>query len=855
MDKHAMWKWLILVGLLAFSIWVVWPPVDIRNAEGKVLYAGKIRLGLDLKGGTSFVVKIDEDMAREEIKNRWGDLSSEQIEEELKKAMSRAQERALEVLRNRVDSLGIAEPIIYPGKDNRIVIQLPGIDEEKRREAEQMIKSVAFLEFRMVHDDNETLVAKIFDKGLAPDGHSIVRMGSGERLYRRDIGPEKMDAAYRYRLGRFEVPDAGHEFMFEEVERDGAKLYAPVFVKRRREFSGEFLKTAGVDYRAMTQPVVTLEFDGQGAKKFARVTTDYAPGGPRNPDPKEFRRLAIILDGTLYSAPVIKQAIHGGRAEISGQFTLRDAQLLANILNAGSLPAPVRIVEKRFVDPSLGKDSIRSGVTAVALGGIGVLVFMLVYYFAAGVVADLALGLNMLLLPLGMVVAAGFLGIFAKDVGGGGGPIQLPVLTLPGIAGILLTIGMAVDANVLIFERIREESASGKRLWTAVTAGYDRAFVTIMDANLTTLITGVILFVFGSGPIRGFAVTLCAGILVSMFTALVVTKLFFGIIASKSKAKSLKMLQLLKDTSIDFVGKRKIAAVVSLVVIVGSWTVMSYQGWKSPGNVFGIDFTGGASITFKFKERVSVSDIRNALDSAEIPDVHVQFQKEMDGEGEYLLVKTGHDMVGEMRATEVVRRTLEEKFSDAGFTAAQEDEVGAQIGSELKTRAVWSIVLALLGIVVYITFRFELGFAVGAIVALAHDVLVTVGIYTLCGRQLSLPIVAALLTIVGYSVNDTIVVFDRIREDLRLVQNKTFKDICNLSINQTLSRTILTSLTTLITVVMLLVFGGGAINDFALALCIGVIVGTYSSIFVATPVVLLWHRDRRPEFAPVRTGR
>lgn len=841
MDKNAIWKWLILVALTAGSLVVVCPPKE------------KIRYGLDLKGGTSFEVGIDEEQIRQEIRSRSATLTVEEVEHEVRNILDGAQDRALEVLRNRVDSLGISEPIIFPGKNNRIIIQLPGIGENMRKEAEKSILSVAFLEFRMVHEKNDELVAKLFEKNLAPEGYSIDRVGN-EFLYKRDMRfPDSaMDSAYREKLGRFNVPDAGYEFMLEKLDKEKRIAYRPFFVKRRRELSGEYLKDASVDYRSLGQPVVKIQFDSQGARKFANITSDYAPGGAKNPNPNKMRYLAIVLDGTLYSAPYIREAIYGGKAEISGSFSLSEATFLSNILRAGSLPAPVRIVEKRFVAPSLGTDSIRSGVRAAIYGGSGVLVFMVGYYLVSGVIADLALLLNMILLPLGMIAMAGFLGIFLKE-SMGGGPIKLPVLTLPGIAGIALTIGMAVDANILIFERIREESQLGKRLWTAITAGYDRAFVTILDSNLTTVLTGIILFLLGSGPIRGFALTLCAGIAVSMFTALVVTKLFFGVIVSKTETRTLKMFQFFKNPMIDFVGKRKIAVGVSVIAIIISWGLMIAQGIKEPGKIFGVDFTGGLSVTFMLDKKQPVESIRDALSSSGIREAYIQYQEEIEKGGNAVLqIRTGADLIDGKKPAHLIKNVLKDKFPDAGFTVAQEDEVGPQVGEELKRSAVWSIILAWLGIIIYLSWRFELAFAVGAVVALIHDVLITVGLYTACGRQLSLPFVAALLTIVGYSVNDTIVVFDRIREGLRLVRDKSFTEICNLSINQTLSRTTLTSFTTLITIVALLVFGGGAINDFALALFIGVVVGTYSSVFIATPVVLLWYRDRKPEFATKR---
>ena len=835
MDKHALWKWLLLIGLVSFSVWVVTPPKE------------KIQLGLDLKGGTSFIVKIDEQAVKEDILAHVPDITDENLKKEMGKVLHGAQDRAVEVIRNRIDSLGISEPVIYPGKDNRIIIQLPGVDEDKRKEAEESIKNLAFLEFRMVHEDNAELVASLFDDNLVPDGHQIVNVES-RSYYMRDkssLSDEEMDVSYFVKRGMFHAPSKAYELLLREDTVRSDTVYTPVFVERRNKLSGDNLKDAWVDLRATGQAVIKLKFDGKGTKKFAACTSAYAPGGDRNPNPNNFRQLAIVLDGTLYSAPRINDAIYSGSAEISGSFTRVEAERLANVLRAGSLPAPVKIVETRFVDPSLGQDSIDSGIRAIILGGILVLGFMLVYYMFCGLVANIALVLNMVLLPLGMIVAAGFLSMGQI---GSGGVIRLPVLTLPGIAGILLTIGMAVDANVLIFERIREESVAGKRLWTSITAGYDRAFITIMDANLTTLLVGVILFIFGSGPIRGFAITLCAGILVSMYTALVVTKMLFATVANKRSEKALKMLRIIKDTKVDFVGLRKIAAVISIALIVSTWGWMAIRGIQSPNKVFGVDFTGGASLTYKFEERVDVDVVRDALDKAGIMDANIQYQTELEKGGDsFLLIKASNITVDGEKTSIAVDKCMADNFASSGFVVAQVDEVGPQIGKELKSRALWAIVMALLGIVVYISIRFELGFAIGAIIALTHDVLITVGIYTLFGRQLSLPIVAALLTIVGYSVNDTIVVFDRIREDLKLKRNMSFKDVCNLSINQTLSRTILTSVTTLITVVMLLVFGGGAIFDFALALCIGILVGTYSSIFVATPVVLLWYRNNKPD--------
>lgn len=838
MEKGTLWKWLILVAALAFSLVIVTPPAE------------KIRLGLDLQGGTSFIVQIDEEQVRQDLQSGPETLTPEQIEAEVARVLEGAQMRTLEVIRNRVDNLGIEEPVIFPGQGNRIVVQLPGVDEQKRQTAKENIQSAAFLEFRLVHEDSVDLVDQLFEKRLVPEGYRIVDMGR-EQYYEKDKNfPDgQRDENYRERLARFNVPDAGHEFMLERNDVEGRVLYRPAFVKRRRELTGEFLEDASVDFQSLGQPMVKIRFDAKGARKFARITGDYAPGGARNPNPNQYRQLAIVLDDTLYSAPRINEAIFGGKAQITGSFTLAEANYLSNILRAGSLPAPVEIVEERFVSPSLGEDSIRSGVRAAAYGGIAVVVFMAIYYLSCGVIADVALILNMLLLPLGMIITSGFLGIFVRE-GARSTIIQLPVLTLPGIAGIALTIGMAVDANILIFERIREESATGKRLWSAITAGYDRAFVTILDSNITTLLTGVILFIFGSGPIRGFAVTLNAGILVSMFTALVVTRLLFRALVSATGMKQIKMLSVVREPKFDFIGKRKVVIAASLLIIVASWALLVTRGIKNPANVFGVDFTGGAAVTFTYRDKVPVEDIRAALAEGGLGEAHLQYQEQVETGGlSYFTVKTSSGVGQETRPADVAKDIVTSKFGTSGFTAISEDEVGPQVGRELKKQALWSIVLALVGMILYISWRFEFGFAIGALAALGHDVLFTVGIFCLMGRQINLPIVAAILTIVGYSINDTIVIFDRIREDLRIVRNLTFKDICNVSVNQTLSRTVLTAFTTLIMVGMLLIFGGGAVYDFALTLFIGIIVGTYSSIFVATPVVLAWYRGRRPEFS------
>ncbi|MDD4734980.1 MAG: protein translocase subunit SecD [Kiritimatiellae bacterium] len=833
MEKNAVWKWLILVALICGSLALVYPPQE------------KVTLGLDLQGGTSFIVEIDQERLRKEIQEREPNSTPEEVNVQMKEDIERGREIALEVIRNRVDGLGIAEPIIYSASyrdQERIIVQLPGIDEDKRKSARESIESVAFLEFRLVHEKSDEWTGELFSKNKAPKGFKISEQG---KYYVRDhaaVKDEQMGRSFLDQLKKYEY-HASCEFLLErEVDETGREIYRPFYVEVRPLLKGDAVKAANVDYNSMTHaPYVSMEFNSSGATRFANITKNYAPRGPKNPKSDEGRQLAIVLDGTLYSAPSIREEIPSGRAQITGRFSLQESTRLANVLSTGSLPVPVRIVQTQTVDPTLGRDSIESGAKAAVIAFIAVLIFMLIYYMKAGVVANLALFVDMLLLPIGLVVASGFLGLLTGGSSFTGASVGLPTLTLPGIAGIVLTMGMAVDANVLIFERIREELNAGKRLVPAIAAGYEKAFSTIFDSNITTLVTAVILFAFGSGPIKGFAVTLTAGIVVSMCVVLIYTKMFFRIMTDKFNVTTLRMFSLVKNTNINFVGLRHLAIAFSLIVLVATWTPFFMRGIE---NNLGVDFTGGTALLYRFQEKQPVEIIRDLL-NADGVSATIQYQGEMmpDATGkirEYVEIRVGEN------DGEKTKEIVEASLSQFGYELSKEDQVRGQVGSELRRKGIMAIIWAMAGIVLYITFRFEFGFAVGAIVALLHDVLITAGIYTLCGRQISLTVVAALLTIVGYSVNDTIVVFDRIREDLKLVKGKTFKEIANLSINQTLSRTVLTSMTTLISVLVLLFFGGGSIYDFALTLFIGIIVGTYSSIFVATPVAMLWHKDKKP---------
>ena len=809
--KASIWKWLILVVATAWSVALVSPPKD------------KVKLGLDLQGGTSYTLEIDDSQG-------------------LEGTVSDARDRALEVVRNRVDSMGVAEPTIYPDGEKRIVVQIPGMKAEDRERASANIRKAAFLEFRMVHPKNDDLVQNLFADRKVPEGYEVATIpgrSDGDCWVRKGPPPTEEERA---RLRRFEEK-AGYDLLLEKTVVQNKEYFKPYYVSRKAELTGDSLKSANVDYQQFGQKVVQLSFDSKGRKIFAKVTADHAPGGAKNPDPNGRHYLGIVLDNTLYSAPFIRTSIPGGEAVIEGAFTLDEAKDLALVLRAGALPAPLRVLEERSVDPTLGVDSIESGWRAAAIGFAAVAAFMVIYYHFAGLVALLALVLNLVLLPLGLIVTAGFFGLIG-GAGMGGSGATLPVLTLPGIAGIVLTVGMAVDANVLIFERIREEMRTGKRFGAALSAGYDKAFSTIFDSNLTTLLTAVILFWQGSGPVKGFAVTLTAGIIASMYTAIVGTRMVFDFLENRGLLHNLKMTQWVKETKVDFMGKRWAAAILSLAVIA----VSLFVGVRRGAENFGVDFTGGQQLSLEFAQKANVDELRAAFGGAGVRDVSIQYQRSGTGEeqSEVLAVRVATPEEGAS-----VQDVLAKQFAANGFKLLQEDTVGPQVGKELQRSGLIAIGLSLVGMIVYITIRFEFSFAIGAVVGLLHNLLITIGLYCVFHRQFTTTTIAALLTVLGYSVNDTIVVFDRIRETRKLRAGRLDPAVVNESVNATLSRTLLTSFTTLLSVVMLMVFGGGSIFDFALAMFIGVVAGTYSSIFIASPIMLAV----RPKVAAAPAGK
>ena len=836
--RNNIWKWLVLALIAVVSIYVCNPPSE------------KLRFGLDLKGGTSFTLGVDTDKLAETIiaANPAITNTPGAVEAKIQETLKDCDARIIQVIRRRVDAMGTNEPVIQGMKDHRLLVQLPGVDEEVRKAAKASLQSAAFLEFRLTHPKNDQLVAKLLSKDVAPEGYKK----SGNGYARAENWAEVSKAkGYAARLAAFEVPDARYRFMLED---NGDGTYSPNFVARKTELTGEALVSAAVQ-REPTSGRLSIGFtlNAEGGRIFSTLTRNYKAHGPKNPTDRG-RQLAIILDETLISAPVINDEI-GSRGEITGRFDAASANKLAAELNAGALPAPLKILAETSVSPTVGEDAKHAGVVAAALGFALVALFMFFYYWYTGLVADIALFLDIALLPTALVFVANILGVFAHDPSmGGGGSMQLPVLTMPGIAGLVLSLGMAVDANVLIFERIREEFVAGRNAGDAIKNGYGRAFTAIFDSNLTTIITGVILFVVGTGPVRGFAITLTAGVVISMFTAVVVTRLVLDHAVDPARTAAFKMREFFKTPKFDFMKPTKYTVGGSFAIIAVTLLIFAIRGLTNPASVLAVDLTGGTSIVYNLKQesKPAVAAIREALNPFDNATV-IQYQ---EGVGDTtLLVKTGETAEtkkgSQLEGKDVgayVTKLLQEKFPESEITPASVDEVGSMVGADLKKSGTYAVLFSLVAILIYVGFRFQFGFGLGALVALAHDALISLGLFSLCGRQVSLIVITALLTIIGYSVNDTVVVFDRIREKLRYDRRLTFTEICNTSINACLGRTVITSLTTFFAVAALFAFGDGSIFDFALVMLIGVVSGTYSSIFIATPIMLWWYRGKRPEF-------
>ncbi|MBB6459881.1 protein translocase subunit SecDF [Flammeovirga kamogawensis] len=786
-----------------------------------------------------------------------------------------AVDRAFEIIRTRIDKFGVTQPNIQRLQGtNRISIELPGVDNPER--VRNLVQGVAKLEFLEVWTNQEAQ-PYIFQmnqawvkqeearkklsgdvaKAEAPkkeasenslfEGDSTTAAADSAKVDETSVSPllAKMQgglvyadddtAAVNKMLRDTEVMDvipSDMKFIWAHkplAEQNGKSFYELFPVKKDREakLGGDVITDAIQTFDQRAQPAVSMSMNVEGAKKWKKMTGQNLG-----------RRIAIALDNEVYTAPTVNSEIDGGRSEITGSFDINEAKDLANVLKAGKLPAPTRIIEEVVVGPSLGKVAQSEGLNSVLLGLSLVIVFMIVYYAKGGIIANVALLSNIFFI----------VGILA-ELGA--------ALTLPGIAGIVLTIGMSIDANVLIFERIREEQRAGKSLLQAINNGYDRAFWTIFDANVTTLLTGAFLYVFGMGPIKGFAVTLMIGIVCSFFSAVFISRLIVSYFTNKYGEKTKLSFEtglskkLAGQSNYDFMGKRKIAYAASVVVIIAGLASLSINGLN-----LGVDFTGGRSYIVNFDKVVVPSKLQASL----VKDFDGKsVEVKTYGNEQTLKITTAYlvddeSTEADTKVQQIIVTGIEkftgDKYSDkqkvdAGtFVIPSTSKVGATIADDITDGAEEAVLFSLLGIFAYIWVRFRrANFGIGAIAALVHDTLIVFGAFGIAnllgaGFELDQVFIAAILTVIGYSINDTVVVFDRVREEEEGSKDgDQLINVINKAINGTLNRTIITSFTTLLVIFVLLVFGGEALRGFSFSLFVGIMVGTYSSIFIAAPVV------------------
>ena len=824
-------KLVLILALIAAAVYYLLPSVEFYRMTGDEresmglkapeqfadLKKRSLNLGLDLQGGIHLVLEVKtEGMEQQEAQD----------------AVAQAQE----VIRNRVDQFGVAEPTIQRQGDNRIIIELPGVQDVQR--AKDLVGQTALLEFQLLEpaEDRTRLIQRI-DQVLAPEEEgeeeeedlllsstaesaplsSMLSLAGEDRTVAgRDL--QRVKNLLNTPEAQELIP-ADVEFIFSSkpAGAEGNEFYFLYLVRKKPEMTGHMIQDAFVSIGQVVeylgQPIVNFSTTDEGVRLFSRITGSHIG-----------ERMAIVLDESVYSAPVIQSKISEGRGIITGSGTQEEAKDLAIVLRAGALPAEVEIIEDRTVGPSLGRDSIEQGKTAAIYSMVLIAIFMVLYYRAVGLIADFALLLNMFFI---MAVLAGF----------------HATLTLPGIAGIILTIGMAVDANVLIFERIREELRSGKTIRAAIDSGFGHALSAIIDANVTTFLVGIVLYQFGTGPIRGFALTLCIGIISSLFTAFFVTRTIFDLITRKSEQSTLSIgpVALFANLNIRFLSLRNIGFGASAaVLLIGVVSILGINGIRK-----GIDFAGGTLLELHFDPAIQVEDIRGQLGRVPVGDDEIDLSKseiKQFGSENDILIRVSESGEG-TEVADGIMGVLESGFANNIAEMEwirRQEKVGPKIGSELSSAAVRAVLVALGLILIYMAWRFHrFLYGIAAVVALFHDVLITLGLLSLFNIEITLAVVAALLAIVGYSLNDTIVVFDRIRENLHTARRQGFDGTVNQSINECLSRTLITSATTLLAVLVLMIFGGEVNRDFTITLMIGVVVGTYSSIFVASPVLYL----------------
>jgi len=796
----------IVVLIAIFSFMSIVPKEkwsDVITGKTPLSEAHNLKGGIDLVGGSSFTLRVQP---------------STGPSGEVVPVTANAVSQAIQTIEKRLNQDGAADLKLVAQGEDRILVEMPGIAPEDAKRIRVILEKIAKLELKAVHPDSHTLANKV-----AADPENEI------------------------------VP--GYELkVLKDIDDDGNATSENILVKIRAALDGTYIVHAQELYGPY-EGQLDVKLNPEGAIKMFDLTKKMNHGRDR---------LAIVLDGKVLSAPVVQSSL-SKNFQISGMGSAKEAKALASAL-LNPLKNPLIVEEERTMSATLGKETVSQGIFAGIAGLSLTLIFVLLYYRMAGLIAMVGLALNILIL-FGAMAMFGF------------------TFTLPGIAGIILTIGVAVDANVIIYERLREEMAAGKTLRTAINTAYEKAFSAIFDANLTTLITALILFWRASGTVKGFAVTLTIGILASMLAALLCTRVLFWWFSDAGLVKKLKFMNIIPERTFDFLSKRKISFAVSGVLILFALGEMGYQKEKA----LGIDFVGGAQVQFQFEgedeiQQPEAQKVINAItdlkrvaysqeetntngnhllsvrcdgeDTAKIEDaLRKAFPAllqakvpvlDADGKQKVNTVdipildadgKQTKDASGQPATKEVDQPQTEFKYQMAKET------ISASLGSEFLTTAVWALIIGLFAILIYITIRFEFSFALGAFVALCHDLIIVFGFVIFRGHEMSLIHVGAFLTIAGYSINDTIVIFDRIREDLKNKRGDV-KDVMNQAISSTLSRTVLTSATTFASVLILWMFGGVALRDFSFTIMVGVLVGTYSSIYIASPIVYIWTKMR-----------
>ncbi len=834
------------------------------------------------------------------------ETSDEQVLTVLKEESESAVSNSFNVLRNRIDRFGVTQPSIQKlGNTGRILVELPGVKEPER--VRKLLQGTASLEFWTTYYASE--IAPYLEEANAVLAQSLAEdtpaaeVKAEETTVSDDIVSQELKAqgtstdeasveAYKKANPLFAVlspsgfrdnacigfaaaadtalinkylarPEVAAVFpaefraMWTVKSSDfiqDSNIYDLVAIKAssrdgKAPLDGGYVTDARVEYndRQGGEPSVSMTMNAEGANVWARLTKENVG-----------RQIAIVLDGTVYSYPNVLNEISGGVSSITGHFSIEEATDLTNVLKSGKLPAPATIVQEQVVGPSLGAASIRAGLISFIIAFLLVLIYMIFFYKGAGLAADAALLTNVILL-FGVLSAFG------------------AVLTLPGIAGLVLTLGMAVDANVIIYERVKEELKAGKGLGKAIHDGYSNAYSAIIDGQVTTLLTGLVLFFFGSGPIKGFATTLIIGIITSVLTSIFITRIIFDDRVSRGKNITFETdltKNFLKNTKIDFISGRKWSYLVSGALILISLGSIFIKGFT-----YGVDFTGGRTYVVRFDKPVTAEDVREAtgkvfdLASSEQGLAGTSVEVKQFGGDSQMKITTSYKYQDEAATVDnEIEGMLYESlkgFYDEGLTFDEfvstldnpngiisSDKVGASIANDIKRNAVISIILALLVIFAYIAFRFKgWTWGLGGVVSLAHTSIIIIGFFSLFSGILPFNLdvdqtfIAAILTIIGYAINDNVVIFDRIRENLSLHVKDDFKETVNKSLNATLTRTVNTSVSTLLPMLAIAIFGGESIRGLSVALCLGICIGTYASIMIGTPIMFDATMSRRKKLA------